>query len=890
MLQRSAANATPVNEVPAIVYEVLRSPGQPLDARTRAFMEPRFGHDFSRIRTKSVIPQIAHTTLTVGPVNDRFEQEADWVAETVMRTSRSALHESAPHTTCDFSGARAYTNEQAADSARSVNSTAYTIGRDVVFDAGQHEPRVSTGQKLIAHGVYSTASPRLQRFTAELGEDNHVFLLPEKGDNDADLDKTLCPSIKDRKIAGRKRIDVTSCLPAGTIKAMALGPYNCADFVRTALQGKRTFDPNDYNYLLTTALWYEQLKAGYKVASFAEVTKEGTVLEATTRKKLTWKQLSPRIGDIVFMIGMPKLKKSDDTFNQSGDNFIVNWDHVGFFIVRSRSGFDYHLAKDGDENPIGVYHTGMTLNLEEGLTPGAYVKGVQTIGAYLRAPEKKEEMKTNLQRRTTDASLIDTVPPIVHEVLRSPGQPLDAQTRTFMEPRFGHDFSHVRVHSDAKAADSARAVNALAYTVGQDVVFGDRQYAPETYEGKRLLAHELTHVVQQTMPNIAQRQHIINLPQMSKFLVTEGAFCRRKSKQATKQEERERIKKEEQRIKEEERQELSVSEASVVEETRVTVGAIWKLTNPEEFWQTLNLNRGVTKQLAEYLKDILEKIDTLQFDEELDREQKILEQQRELKEIALKGEKSKKNKSTLKADINKIKIRIDQINTLKNNFAEVKAWFKATIASTKAEKAAYKSQGLKPERFVLEAEEKIAAGSAKQLCNVISYYLYGQAIGKISNEKSFGDFYIDSIQKGQIGLVKEKITKDNVRKGVEGASLGAGSAALREQWGMHTILGKQKKPISESDWRAFDQSDVKLAISFQSTGNNKSPNHFFLIIKDAKGVWRNMDHTSQDFERRGGKTDPKKVYGLYFDESALREARKLLENLTRDKYHGAELI
>ena len=90
-----------------------------------------------------------------------------------------------------------------------------------------------------------------------------------------------------------------------------------------------------------------------------------------------------------------------------------------------------------------------------------------------------------------------SIPPIVNEVLRSPGQPLDADTRAFMEPRFGHDFSGVRVHSDSRAADSARAVSALAYTVGADVVFAEGQYAPRTASGRRLLAHELTHVAQQ---------------------------------------------------------------------------------------------------------------------------------------------------------------------------------------------------------------------------------------------------------------------------------------------------------------------------------------------------------------------------------------------------------
>lgn len=86
-------------------------------------------------------------------------------------------------------------------------------------------------------------------------------------------------------------------------------------------------------------------------------------------------------------------------------------------------------------------------------------------------------------------------PPIVHEVLRSPGRPLDAATRQYMEPRFGHDFSDVRVHSDARAAESARAVQAHAYTVGHDVVLGSGRSTGDT--GRRTLAHELTHVVQQ---------------------------------------------------------------------------------------------------------------------------------------------------------------------------------------------------------------------------------------------------------------------------------------------------------------------------------------------------------------------------------------------------------
>ena len=114
--------------------------------------------------------------------------------------------------------------------------------------------------------------------------------------------------------------------------------------------------------------------------------------------------------------------------------------------------------------------------------------------------ECKAKREGALQRRVANQgapAAANSIPPIVHNVLNSPGQSLDAGTRAFMEPRFGYDFSQVRVHTDAKAAESARAVNALAYTVGRNVVFGIGQYAPGTTMGRKLLTHELTHVVQQ---------------------------------------------------------------------------------------------------------------------------------------------------------------------------------------------------------------------------------------------------------------------------------------------------------------------------------------------------------------------------------------------------------
>jgi hypothetical protein len=111
-----------------------------------------------------------------------------------------------------------------------------------------------------------------------------------------------------------------------------------------------------------------------------------------------------------------------------------------------------------------------------------------------------EEEAQPLQSKIVRSSeaFVSGEPGIVQDVLRSPGQPFDATTRGYFEPRFGHDFSDVRVHTDAPAAASARKVNADAYTVGRDIVFDAGRFMPGTHEGRRLLAHELTHVVQQT--------------------------------------------------------------------------------------------------------------------------------------------------------------------------------------------------------------------------------------------------------------------------------------------------------------------------------------------------------------------------------------------------------
>jgi hypothetical protein len=124
-------------------------------------------------------------------------------------------------------------------------------------------------------------------------------------------------------------------------------------------------------------------------------------------------------------------------------------------------------------------------------------------GTQGNAGECKECGKNglSLQRMSLDAAHAgdgDFAPPIVQDVLRPPAVSLDHQTRAFMEPHFGYDFSRVRIHADAGAGRAADVVQAQAFTVGGDIVFGSGKFAPSTPGGRKLLAHELTHVVQQS--------------------------------------------------------------------------------------------------------------------------------------------------------------------------------------------------------------------------------------------------------------------------------------------------------------------------------------------------------------------------------------------------------
>lgn len=116
--------------------------------------------------------------------------------------------------------------------------------------------------------------------------------------------------------------------------------------------------------------------------------------------------------------------------------------------------------------------------------------------------QQQENIEIEISRKPSHASNLEASDQVSNEIINSvlsssSGSPLDVSTKEFMESRFGYDFTKVRIHTDAVAAESANSVNALAYTVGNDIVFANERYRPNTFEGRNLLAHELTHIIQQ---------------------------------------------------------------------------------------------------------------------------------------------------------------------------------------------------------------------------------------------------------------------------------------------------------------------------------------------------------------------------------------------------------
>jgi len=111
--------------------------------------------------------------------------------------------------------------------------------------------------------------------------------------------------------------------------------------------------------------------------------------------------------------------------------------------------------------------------------------------------EEEEEKKLQAKNVSVSNPVVDSVIENKIQCMKGGGRSLSQGERAFFEPRLGYDFSDVRVHEDAKASEAARGVNARAFTIGKDVVFNAGEYSPDNQKSQKLMAHELTHVIQQ---------------------------------------------------------------------------------------------------------------------------------------------------------------------------------------------------------------------------------------------------------------------------------------------------------------------------------------------------------------------------------------------------------
>lgn len=173
--------------------------------------------------------------------------------------------------------------------------------------------------------------------------------------------------------------------------------------------------------------------------------------------------------------------------------------------LRAQSSLPNIQRHAGNQAIQSLFRSGaIQASLAMGRTDDPAEQEADSIAAQVtsaQTPNLPNATALSIRRSVSLGSSAARVPGIVGQVLHSGGQPLDPSTRSNFESRFGTDFSHVRVHTGAEAAASAHSINAHAYTAGSDIVFGAGQFSAQTLHGQRLLAHELTHVLQQSSPS-----------------------------------------------------------------------------------------------------------------------------------------------------------------------------------------------------------------------------------------------------------------------------------------------------------------------------------------------------------------------------------------------------
>jgi hypothetical protein len=186
--------------------------------------------------------------------------------------------------------------------------------------------------------------------------------------------------------------------------------------------------------------------------------------------------------------------------SQPGDEYEQEADRVAEQIMTKSvdNSIKPAMANKGDEERIDRKCAACEMGKKEEGEEGVVGGGVEEEGEEEGEEEEYLNISRNPSRPMSRLEATDETANEISNVMSSSGSPLDSSSRQFMESRFAdYDFSNVRVHTDLRAAESAQALNANAYTIKNNIVFGEGQYKPNTSEGRKLIAHELVHTIQQ---------------------------------------------------------------------------------------------------------------------------------------------------------------------------------------------------------------------------------------------------------------------------------------------------------------------------------------------------------------------------------------------------------
>jgi hypothetical protein len=387
----------------------------------------------------------------------------------------SERHFFEPRFGTDFSQVRIHADNQAAEAARAVNARAFTLGRDVVFGAEGYQPGASEGRRLLAHELTHTVQQMQLGYPTVQREEGQPLASPRQVATPA---RTQAANALDYAIERlNEAITLTERgdpIPQDVHDALArFFPGESSEFLPLLL--RRIVGVRSIIETIRIRSVLTPVDAAIEPYEINIMLQNGTKISP-------WPSDDP-----THILVFPPFYRDR---HLQPSRLIHECFHIYYpsFIRHSQRAY-------GHENPrANAYSYQGFVSMLGGLSQ------VEPLNFFPEPePMEEEEEEETLQPKTTSGQ-----PPTISAslqnritALQGGGQPLSESERNFFEPRFGTDFSQVRVHADGQAAEAARAVNARAFTLGQDVVFGAGEYQPRSAEGQRLMAHELTHVVQQ---------------------------------------------------------------------------------------------------------------------------------------------------------------------------------------------------------------------------------------------------------------------------------------------------------------------------------------------------------------------------------------------------------